>query len=210
MSATLEVVRKPESAATLLNPQRHRLLEALAEEPDSASGLARRLDDSRQRLNYHLRALEKAGLVEVHEERRSGNFTERVMRVVARRFVVDPAAFGFLGADLDRPAEVGDRFSATYLIALAQRAIRELAGLRDKSRQQAKRLATAGLEAEVRLARPADFEPFVEDLSEAIAAVVAKHHDERARGRPFRIFAGAYPAKDREATDHQNQEEDRR
>jgi DNA-binding transcriptional ArsR family regulator len=63
----------------LLDPERRRLLEALREEPDSASGLARRLDDSRQRLNYHLRTLEEAGLVELREERRRGNCVERAL-----------------------------------------------------------------------------------------------------------------------------------
>src|SRR5690606_24914395 len=88
------VVREPERAAALLDPERRRLVEALAEMPDSASGLARRLGDTRQRLNHHLRALEGAGLVELQEERRRGNCTERVLRAVARRFVVDPAALG--------------------------------------------------------------------------------------------------------------------
>lgn len=197
-STTLEVLREPERAATLLHPERRRLLEALREKPDSASGLARRLDDSRQRLNYHLRALEEAGLVELAEERRRGNFHERVMRPVARRFVVDPAVLGDEAAD---PGTVGDRFSATYLIALAARAVRELAGLRERAAGEDKRLATAGLETEVRLARPADFEDFVRDLSEAVAEVVGRHHDGCREGRPFRVILGTYPTGEKEAED---------
>lgn len=195
----LEVLRDPRRTAALLDGDRRRLLEALRERPDSASGLARRLDDSRQRLNYHLRALEEAGLVELHEERRRGNCVERVMRAVATRFVVDPAALGELGAE---PAEAGDRFSSAYLIALAARAIRELADLREKAADEEKRLASAALQAEVRLGRPADFQAFVDDLSGAVAEVVARHHDERAPARPFRVIAGAYPTDD-------DQEEDR-
>ncbi|MFQ5890028.1 MAG: ArsR/SmtB family transcription factor [Gemmatimonadota bacterium] len=199
---TVEVLRDPDRAAALLDPQRRRLVEALREGPDSASGLARRLGESRQRLNYHLRALEDAGLVQLQEERRRGNCVERVLRVVARGFVVDPAALGDLAAD---PDEVADRFSATYLIALAARTIRELAGLRDKAARERKRLSTAAIEVEVRLAHPADFHAFLEDLSRAVARAVAKHHDERARSRPFRVIAGAYPAPQagvRERRDH--------
>ncbi|NIP81922.1 MAG: helix-turn-helix domain-containing protein, partial [Gemmatimonadetes bacterium] len=57
-----------------------RLLDALLERPDSAVGLARRLGDTRQRLNYHLRVLEGAGLVELEEERPRRGVRERVMR----------------------------------------------------------------------------------------------------------------------------------
>lgn len=187
----LAIVRDPRATASLLNPERRRLLEALRDEPDSASGLARRLDDSRQRLNYHLRELQDAGLVELREERRRGNCVERVLQVVARRFVLDPAALGELAADA---GETGDRFSAATLVALAARSIRELARLRERAEAEEKRLATASLTTRVGLARPADFEAFAEDLTRAVAEVVARHHDEDARARPFRIMAGAYPA----------------
>jgi predicted transcriptional regulator len=51
---TMAIVREPERASLLLDDGRQRLLFALEEQPDSASGLARRLGDSRQRINYHL------------------------------------------------------------------------------------------------------------------------------------------------------------
>lgn len=194
------VLREGPQASALLDPERLRLVEALAQRPDSASGLARRLEDSRQRLNYHLRALEEAGLVELQEERRRGNCVERILRVVARRFVLDPAALGELAAD---PAEVGDRLSAAYLIALASRAVRELAGLEEKARREEKRLATGAIDTEVRLARPADFPAFIRDLSRAVAEVVAEHRDEGVAARPFRVVVGAYPApEEREGSRH--------
>ncbi|MGH7544226.1 MAG: ArsR/SmtB family transcription factor, partial [Gemmatimonadota bacterium] len=116
----LAVVRDPYRASVLLDSGRQRLLVALEEGADSASGLARRLGDSRQRINYHLRELESAGFVELAEERRRGNCIERVLRVTARHYVIDPAALGSLAvAD---PGRLQDRFSATYLIALAARA----------------------------------------------------------------------------------------
>src|SRR5919112_2623816 len=115
---TLRIVRQASQAQVLLHPERRRLIEALASGPDSASGLARRLGESRQRLNYHLRLLEEAGQVELAEERWKGSKPERVMRLVARQYVLDPAAIGTLAAD---PEEAGDRFSATYLVSLASR-----------------------------------------------------------------------------------------
>lgn len=188
----LAVLSDPQGAASLLDPLRQKLLGALAEAPDSAAGLARRLGEPRQRLNYHLRALESAGLLELAEERRRGNCLERVMRVTARRFVVDPAALGEVAAD---PDQVQDRFSATFLIALAARAIRELADLRERAAEDDKRLATLSLETTVRLATPSDFDAFARDLTAAIAGVIARYHDETIPGgRPFRAVVGAYPA----------------
>lgn len=185
----VEVVREPERIAVLMDPARRRLVRALLERPDSAVGLARRLDDSRQRLNYHLRVMEDAGLLEVAEERQRRGARERVFRVVARQFALDPGSIG----ELSPEPEEGDRFSAVYLVALASRAIRELAGLLDRAKATGKRLATAGLSTEVRLSDPAEFNAFVEELTSAVAAVVARYHTEEGAGRRFRVFAGTYP-----------------
>ena len=187
---SVEIVRESSRARVLLNPDRRRLVDALVGGPDSATGLARRLRDTRQRINYHLRLLEDAGLVELVEERRKGSQPERVMRLVARRYVIDPAAVEGPAPD---PDEVGDRFSATYLVALASRALRELAELIDRAKTRRARVATASVDTEIRLASPAAFDAFARDLTEAVAAVVARHHTEQGGGRWFRAVAGAYP-----------------
>ena len=201
-SSSLAVLRRVDAAAALLDPARRRLVEALADEPASAAGLARRLGDSRQRLNYHLRSLEDAGVVELESERRRGNYVERVLRPVAPRFVVDPGVLGDLAAE---PPRGGDRLAATYLIAVAARAIRELAELRDKAVRTGKRLATATVEAEVKLENPAAFEAFTHDLSRAVGRVVAKHHSEASGSRPYRVVAGTYPSAGRRTVDHENE-----
>jgi DNA-binding transcriptional ArsR family regulator len=194
---TLELVVDPDRAATALSPDRRRLLAALAEAPDSATGLAERLGDSRQRLNYHLRELERAGFVELEEARRKGNCVERVMRAKARHWLIDPGALAGLADESLPPA---DRFSAAYLVALAARAIREVAGLVGKAADSRKRLATLAIDADVRLARPADFTAFADALARAVADVIARHHDDGTPGgRRFRILAGAWPGKDGES-----------
>lgn len=187
------ILRDPERVALVMDPARRQVVEALAAGPDSAVGLARRLDDSRQRLNYHLRLLEDAGLIELAEERPRRGVTERVMRLVARRFVVAPAELGGPAGAEEREAASGDRFSATYLLALASRSIRELADLLDRARSSGKRLVTAGVSAEVRLAEPSQIEAFVEDLTRAVGEVIAKHQSEAPGGRTFRLTAGFYP-----------------
>ena len=79
MPAALQIIQSPEKAAVLLQPGRLDLLERLSQ-PDSAAGLARQLGVPRQKVNYHLRELEREGFVELIEERRKGNCMERVVR----------------------------------------------------------------------------------------------------------------------------------
>lgn len=188
---SLLVVRDPNSALALLDPERRRLAEALSQSPDSASGLARRLGEKRQRLNYHLRVLEDAGIVELAEERLRGNRSERILRLVAQRFVLDPATVGPLS--VSDPDEIGDRFSASYLVALAARVIRELADLLFRAKKDGARLGTASVNTSVRLATPAQFDAFVGDLTRAVSDVVARYHEGQGDGRWFRVVAGAYP-----------------
>lgn len=188
----LAVIDTEAALAAVGNPVRRRLLTALAESPDSASGLADRLDDSRQRVNYHLKALESAGLVELAEERPRRGLTERMFRPVSRRFALDPSILGSLDAGGSVPE--GDRWAAAYTIALVSRTLREVVALRGKSAEQQKRLAVAALDTTVRLGDPAAMESFIDELARAIAEVVARHDDPGAGSRSFRVTACSHPA----------------
>lgn len=189
--APLSVVREPERVTALLDPLRLRILGALRDEPDSSTGIAARLGEARQKVNYHVRALERSGFLELHEERRKGNCIERIVRPTARHWVLDSDALGEIGAD---PDAVRDRFSAAYLIALAARAVRDIGLLERGATEADERLATVSLQTEVRLASPADFAAFVDDLAGAISDVVRRHHDESGPdGRRFQVFLGGYP-----------------
>ena len=187
----LEVVRDPDSAAALLQPGRLRLLEHLAE-PDSASGLARRLRLPRQKVNYHLRELEKHGFLELIEERRKGNCIERIVRATAHTYLISPEALGKLGATAEQRR---DRFSAAWLVSTAARAIRDLAVLGVRAAQANKRFATLTLETEVRFRTASDRADFAQDLAATLVQLTARYHcDPSTGGRLFRFFIGGYPA----------------
>lgn len=137
---SLGIVRDVEQAAALLQPVRMRMMEALRA-PLSESGLARLFGLPREKVNYHLRELERAGLVALVEEPRKGNCTERVVQAASATVVISPEVMGAGGA---MPA---DRFSAGYLVAAAGRMIREIA---TRARAAGKTMATLTLESEVR------------------------------------------------------------
>lgn len=191
----LDLVVGAARAAALLHPMRMRILDALRE-PGSASTVARLLEIPRQKVNYHLRELEKAGFLELVEERRAGNCIERIVRAGATHFLIDPGIVGSLGGDAE---SVQDRFSSTYLIALAAEIIRDLAAAREQAARSHKRVATFALQTEVRFATAADREAFTTELSHCVARLAARYHDEGADGgRRFRFVVGAYPARKKE------------
>lgn len=193
----LQVIQRPDAASAALNSTRRALLQALSE-PDSAAGLSRRLGMPRQRLNYHLRALERCGLVSCVEERRRGNCTERILRATARSFVIGPDALGALAAT---PDIAHDRLSATYLVAVSSRTIQEVSSLESKARAQNKRLATLALDGEIRFANASTRAAFASELSDSIARLIAKYHDEASPGgRRFRLVTFAHPRPEAAAT----------
>ena len=85
------VIEDAAAAEVSLDPIRSRMLAELAE-PHTATTLAARLGLARQTVNYHVKTLEQHGLVELVEERRKGNMTERVVRASAAAYVISPAA----------------------------------------------------------------------------------------------------------------------
>jgi len=186
----VEVIEDPAAATIALDPVRSRLLSELAE-PASAAALATRLGIARQKVNYHLRALEEHGLVRVAEERKWGGLTERRLVATAASYVISPSAMGPVASDPDRGA---DRLSASYLIALAARVIREVNALLRRSREIRKRLPTLSLDTEIRFKSAADRAAFSRDLTEAIAQLVVRYHDESAPGgRAHRLVVVAHP-----------------
>jgi DNA-binding transcriptional ArsR family regulator len=185
------VLQEPEGVAAVLSPLRRRLLDNL-ESPDSATGLARKLGIPRQKINYHLRKLESAGLVELDKEENRRGCVERYVRMTARAFVISPAFLGGLAAN---PELVRDRYSSAYLVAMAGQVVRDVAVLRERAADREQRLATAALEAEISFASPADFNLFSEELAAQVLRLAARYNRGDARSsRRFRIFAGLHPA----------------
>lgn len=191
----VELLTDTEQAAALLQPLRLRLVEMLAE-PDTAAGLARRLDMPRQLVNYHLRQLEAQDLVELVEERRQGTRTERLLRARAHSYVIAPEALGALAAD---PERLSDRFSASYLIAVAARVMRQVGAALRKAESQKKRVATLTMLTQVRFRSARDRNAFAEEIASEVSRIVAKYHDDKAQGgRRFELALGVYPVSDNE------------
>lgn len=190
----LEVIHQPAAAALTLDPVKSRILAALAS-PGSAASLAHQVGLTRQKVNYHLRLLEEHGLIEQIAERQWGGLKERRMIATARSYVVSPGALGPMAAD---PARSQDRLSASYLIALAARMVREVGELWSRSRAHNKRLATLSIDTVIHFASPSERAAFTHELTEMVTALAARYHNDTAPGaRPHRLVVAAYPAPDK-------------
>ena len=185
------VIEDPAAAEVSLDPVRARLLAELAE-PGSATMLAAKVGLARQKVNYHLRALERHGLVELVEERRKGNVTERVLRATAASYVISPTALAAVQPD---PARSPDQLSARWLLAVAARLVRDVGALITGATKARKRVATFAIDGTVRFASAADRAAFADELAGAVTALVSRYHDETAEGgRDHRVIVAVHPS----------------
>lgn len=160
--------------------------------PGSAAALAARVGLPRQKVNYHLRTLEAHGLVSVAEERTWGGLTERVLAASAASYVISPGALGPLAVD---PARENDRLSASYMVAVAARVVREVGDLWRRARESKLRLATLSIDTELCFAAPSARAAFSRDLARAVTELAARYHDPSAPGaRRHRLVVLAHPS----------------
>src|SRR5262245_61674927 len=187
---SVSVVSHQADVAALLPPIRRHILRSL-ENPDAATGLAKRLGLPRQKINCHLRELENAGLVELVEERQRRGCVERRVRITARAFVVSPEFLQGLSAE---PEQIQDKFSSSYLVSTASRILRDVAVLRQRADSVDKKLATLTLETEVSFDSPLALKAFSEELAGELARLTTKYTNPRAaNSRAFRIIVGSHP-----------------
>src|SRR5215468_3636191 len=166
----IQVIDDPAAATVALEPVRSRLLSELVA-PASAATLATRV-----------------GLA---QERKWGGLTERLLVATAASYVVSPSALGPVATDPNREI---DRLSASYLIALGARVVREVSDLVRRAKEAGKRLATLAVDTEIRFRSATDRAAFSNELAEAITKLVSKYHDESAPGgRAHRLVVVAHP-----------------
>ena len=186
----VEVIENAQAALVALDPIRSKILSELSQ-PASAASLAGRLGLARQKVNYHLRALEENGLVRVAEKRKWGGLTERLLVATAASYVVSPVAMGQVATD---PCRCKDRLSARYLIALAARIVKEVTSLLRRSGETGKRLATLSIDSEIRFRNASERAAFTEELTRTITHLASRYHDESAPGgRLHRVVIVSHP-----------------
>lgn len=192
MQKAVTVLSDPDQVAALAHPIRAKIMESLRS-PATAASLAREFGRSRQFVSYHLKELERVGLVRHAGERRKGNFLEQLYEAVARRFVVSAR---FAANPKQLASVFRDQFSLSQLAGLGERLQGDAAGLIDLAATEGREIPSASVEAEVRFPDEVARAAFMAELVDTLKQLLTKHG--AAEGPLYRVALAAYPELERE------------
>ena len=196
--AELECVSDGARAAALVQHPLRRWILAGARRPVSATELAQALGLTRQRVNYHMRVLVKAGYLRAAGKRVKRNLVERKYVATARSYVLLPQLLGPVAATA---LQVADPSSASYLLGLATLTQQEVAGVADQAARAGSAPESESIMTELLFVDEGQRAAFVRALRSAVAEVLAEHArpytaEAGPRARPFRLVVGCYPIPD--------------
>ena len=173
----------------LAHPLRLRILGVLRR-PASAAAVARALGEPRQKVNYHLKELERADLVGLVGERRTGNFIESIYEASARSFVVSPRV---AWPDGQRAEALAAQVSLEHLVELGERMQRDSAELLDRAAFDGEQIASAAVEAEVHFATERERSEFLNACLRAVGPLLKRYG--ATDGDGYRVVLAVYPGR---------------
>jgi DNA-binding transcriptional ArsR family regulator len=190
-------LERVEQAETLLKPQRIEVLRQLAE-PRSCTEVAARLDQTQQRVYYHVKQLVEHGIVTQVAERRVRGINEGVYQATARAYWLSPRLVGRIGQRQQR-----DEASLGYLLDLMEEVQSDVAALHSQAARRAAQhragepsaadgpdLPSLGVSGEIRV-RPDRRPEFMADLKAALQDLFTKYGG--AEGDAFKLAVACYP-----------------
>ena len=179
-----------EQAEALLKPARVDVLRRLAE-PRSCTEVAADLDQTPQRVYYHVKRLVEAGLVEQVAQRQVRGISEGLYRATAHSYWLSPRLVGRIG---DRRTR--DQLSLGHLLDLMEEVQGEVAAL-DRSAEAglADDLPSIGVSGEIRVA-PHRRQEFLDDLRGTLQDLFTRYGGDE--GDAFRLALACYPTHPKE------------
>jgi DNA-binding transcriptional ArsR family regulator len=183
----VQLLTDPGTVSALTHPVRLRILAALRT-PESAAGVARAIGQSRQNVNYHLKELERAGLVERRGERRRGNVLEPLFEAVAGSFVISPRV---AWTDDQRAIALRDQLSLEHLVNLGERVQRDASALLDRAAFDGEQIASVAVDATVAFPSAEARTAFADEYLRMLGPLLKKHG--ARRGARYRVVMAVYP-----------------
>lgn len=176
-----------DTAAALLKPARLSVLRGMAD-PTTCTELAQTLGSTPQKVHYHVKALERAGVVEKIAERKVRGIHEGIYRATATSYWLSPRLVGQVGARRTR-----DQASLGYLISLAEE-VQEDVGRLAASNDEAEHIPSLGLAAHINLGDGAAREEFMHAVTEMFQTLAERFSNTTdAPGSTFRLALACYP-----------------
>src|SRR5215831_13763202 len=172
-----------EQAEALLRPQRIEVLRQLAE-PRSCTEVAVELNQTPQRVYYHVKRLLEARLVRQVAERRVRGIHEGIYQAAGRSYWLSPRLVGRIGLRQTR-----DRLSLGHLLDLVEDVQADVAAL-DPTRPD---LPSIGMSGDIRV-RPELRKEFLDELQHLLRDLFTRYGG--AEGDAFRLALACYPKGD--------------
>jgi DNA-binding transcriptional ArsR family regulator len=180
-----------EQAEALLKPARVDVLRRLAE-PKSCTEVAAELDQTPQRVYYHVKRLVDAGLVEQVAERKVRGIHEGLYQATAHSYWLSPRLVGRIGTRRTR-----DRLSLGYLLDLMEEVQSEVADLdRTAEAGLSDDLPSIGVSGEIRVPA-ARRQEFLDDLRDTLQDLFTRYGGDA--GDAFRLALACYPTYPKES-----------
>jgi DNA-binding transcriptional ArsR family regulator len=156
-------------AMTLLKPIRLEILQRL-DEPRTCTELAEYFDETPQKIYYHVKALESAGLAEKIEERRVRGTVEGYYQASARSYWLAPKLVGQIGG-----AQVAqDQLSLRMLLELAEEVHDDIGKLGNQS-AVGRDVPSLSLSAHIYLPDAGRRAEFLQELQEIFQQLARKY-----------------------------------
>jgi len=182
-----------DQAAALLKPQRIEMLK-LMDHPRTCLELGKIFGETPQKINYHIKALQNAGLVEQVGERRVRGTVEGSYQARARSYWLASDLVGQIGG----AAIAQDQASLRHLLSLTEEMRGDIGHL---AQQVGREIPSLGLSLHVELndeSRRADFMADVQHMAQLLAhkygATTAEDENDAQPSRPrFRLVLACYP-----------------
>lgn len=183
-------IENTEQALPLLKPLRAEILQQLAE-PRTCPELAEVFDTTPQKIYYHIKELEKAGLVEKISEARVRGVVEGHYQAKARSYWLSPKLVGQVGS----PRQAQDQASLRVLLSLAEEILGEVGKLGERS-ATGQMIPSLSLDAHIYLPtgdRRVEFLGEVQNLFQTLAENYGLPADDPIPGETFRLVLACYP-----------------
>lgn len=183
-------IQTAEQAQKLLTPHRIALLQALVE-PATCKRLAEHFAQSPQQINYHIKILVEAGLIQKVQERRVRGTVEATYQAKARSYWLAPHLVGQIGSQ----RQAKDQSSLRFLMSIAEELVSDLGRLGHQSESGAD-VPSLGLSAQVFLpngARRAEFLAEVEQVFQQLAEKYGTGAETAVSAATFKVALTCYP-----------------
>jgi DNA-binding transcriptional ArsR family regulator len=180
-------VEVAEQAESLFHPLRVEVLKLLSE-PRSCPEIAKKLGETTQKVYYHVKILEEAGLIDKVDERRVRGIMEGLYQARARSYWLSPSLVGRVGG----PDRARDQMSLGFLLTLAEEIQRDIAHLVKRAGDE---IPSLGISGRIHLADRGQRAAFLAELTQIFKQLATKYGraEADAASESFKVSLVCYP-----------------